>query len=66
MIRNPVKRRLVILIALFVVMSGTYFTRQPLPLGPGAAGFWQIFAMGMLTGALIVNIVTLIRDAKKD
>ena len=64
MIRNPVKRQLVILIALFAVMSGTYFTRQPLPLGPGDAGFWQIFAMGMLTGALIVNIVTLVRSRR--
>lgn len=65
MIRNPVKRRVAILIALFAVMSGTYFSREPLPLGPGDAGFWMIFALGMLTGALIVNIVVLIRNRKK-
>ncbi|MBN1196561.1 MAG: hypothetical protein JXA62_04065 [Candidatus Aminicenantes bacterium] len=63
MIRKPVVRQFIILIVLFVAMSGTYFSREP-RLGFGDAGFWQIFAMGMLTGAVIVNVVILLRNRK--
>lgn len=65
MIRNRIVRQLVILVAVLIVMAGTYFSRNPL-ISLGHAGFWMIFAMGMLTGAVLVNIITLIRNTKND
>ena len=64
MIKNRSVRQLVVLVCLFVVMIATYFSREP-RLGFGDAGFWQIFAMGMLTGALIVNLVTFLRNRNR-
>lgn len=64
MIRNRIVRQLVILIAMLAVMAGTYFSREPL-IGLGDAGFWMIFAMGMITGATLSNLITLLRNRKK-
>jgi hypothetical protein len=60
---NKIKRRLVVLICLVVVMAATYMTRKP-ALGFTDAGFWQIFAAGMLTSAIILNLAEYLRSRR--
>ena len=46
-----------------VIMAATYMTRQP-ALGLTDAGFWQIFAAGMLTSAIIINLADCIKSRR--